>query len=302
MSENLLTENIPFSVAMSVYKNDSPAQLREALVSICEQSYPAAEIYLVVDGPIPEELDNIILEFAEKYGNFTINRLQENKGLGNALRIAVKNCKNDLILRMDSDDISAPGRFEKQIKAYLEEPADVIGGWTLGFVGDLQMGKVSSAKRKLTHQEIIKVIRKKSPMSHVTVMFRKEAVLKAGNYQDLFYHEDYYLWIRMIQAGCTFRNIPEYLVYVRLGENQARRHGGLKYYKAGTFLRKYMLKHKIMSFGSYVKETAIRIVYQLLIPASFRNYLAMKLKRKALTRAEVEAILQENITYTTNKQ
>ena len=298
----LLTEKIPFSVAMSVYKNDSPAQLREALVSICEQSYPAAEIYLVVDGPISEELDRVILEFAEKYGNFTINRFVENKGRGIVLHHTLNNSKYDLVFVMDSDDISAPGRFEKQIKAYLEEPADVIGGWTLGFVGDLQTGRVSSAKRPLKHEDIVKKAKSKTPISHVTALYRRDAVLKAGNYQDLFYHEDYYLFVRMIQAGCTFRNIPEYLVYVRLGENQARRHGGLKYYKAGAFLRKYMLKHKIMSFGSYLKETAVRIVYQLLIPAGLRNHLAMKLKRKALTREEVDAILQENIAYTTNKQ
>jgi len=290
MSEN----TYKFSVAMSVYKNDSPEQLRVALESICTQSLPADEIYLVIDGPIGEELSLIIKEYADKYGNFTINQLETNGGLGNALRIAVENCKYDLILRMDSDDISAPGRFKKQIEAYKAEPCDVLGGWTLGFVGELEDGKISSARRKLTHEEIVKRLPKRSPMSHVTVLLRRDAVLKAGNYMPLHYHEDYYLWARMIEAGCTFRNIPEYLVYVRLGANQARRHGGLKYYKAGAFLRKFMLKNKIMGFGTYVKETAIRIVYQLLLTPGVRNYVAMKFKRKYLTREEAEAIMENN--------
>ena len=79
----------------------------------------------------------MIQKFSDRYGNFTINQLEKNGGLGNALRIAVEKCRNDLIFRMDSDDISAPGRFKKQIDAYLQEPADVLGGWTLGFVGNL---------------------------------------------------------------------------------------------------------------------------------------------------------------------
>lgn len=288
--------NIKFSVAMSVYKNDKPSQLQEALESICTQSYPASEIYLVIDGPIGDELQSVIDEYAEKYGNFTINQLSTNGGLGNALKIAVENCKYDLIMRMDSDDISAPGRFYKQIKAYEEEPVDVLGGWTLGFVDDLNTGAVSCAKRKLTDAEIKVQIGKKSPMSHVTVLFRRDAVLKAGNYMELFYHEDYYLWARMIESGATFRNIPEYLVYVRLGRNQASRHGGMKYFNAEKFLRKFMLENGITTRKSYIKEMTIRVVYQLLIPPFLRNYLAMRFKRKYLTRDEVDAILNKNLS------
>lgn len=283
-----------FSVAMSVYKNDKPDQLDVALRSICEQSLPADEIYLVIDGPIGEELQSIVDRYAAQYGNFTINQLPTNGGLGNALRLAVENCKYDLILRMDSDDISAPGRFKKQIEAYKEEPADVLGGWTLGFSDSLDDEKISCARRKLTHEEILKALPRRSPMSHVTVLLNRQAVLKAGNYQHLFYHEDYYLWTRMMQSGAKFRNIPEYLVYVRLGKDQARRHGGKKYYKAGAFLRKYMLKNGLSTRSTYIKETAIRIVYQLLIPAGLRNYLAMKYKRKYLSRAEVDEILRKN--------
>lgn len=288
--------NTKFSVAMSVYKNDKPSQLREALESICSQSYPASEIYLVIDGPIGEELQSVIDEYAEKYGNFTVNQLSKNGGLGNALKIAVENCKYDLIMRMDSDDISAPGRFYKQIKAYEEAPVDVLGGWTLGFIGDLENGQVSSAERKITHEEIKAQISKKNPISHVTVLFRREAVLKAGNYLDLFYHEDYYLWVRMIETGATFRNIPEFLVYVRLGKDMSSRRGGLRYYKAEKFLRQYMLSNRFITRTCYIKEMAVRFVYQLLIPSWLRNQLVMRFKRKYLTRDEVSRILENNLS------
>lgn len=288
-------ENIKFSVAMSLYKNDKPEQLREALESICTQSYPADEIFLVVDGPVGEDLDSIVREYSDKYGNFTLKRLETNAGLGNALRIAVEECKNDLIVRMDSDDISAPGRFAKLVEEYTREPADVLGSWAIGFVGDLYTtDMISCSRRPLKHDDIIKRLPHRSPMSHVTVMLRREAVIRSGNYKDLFYHEDYYLWARMIQAGCTFRNIPEYLMYVRLGVDKAKRHGGKRYYKAGAFLRKYMLKNNLMSRFSYIKETIIRVVYQLVLPPRVRNYFAMKYNKVYLTRTEADEIINNN--------
>ena len=290
-------ENRPkFSVAMSVYKNDDPNNFRTALDSVCQQSLVPDEVYLVVDGPISEELSAIICDYEKKYDFFTVNRLEKNIGLGNVLRLVVEKCKYDLVIRMDSDDISAPGRFRKQIEAYMQEPCDVLGGSTVGFVGDLESTeKVSAANRKNTHEEILKVLPKKSPMSHVTVLMRREAVLRAGNYMHSHYHEDYYLWARMAQAGCKFRNIPEYLVYVRLGEDQARRHGGWKYFKAEYDIRKYMLKNKIATFPQFVKELAVRFVYQLLIPPSLRNWLSINIKRKYITREQADAILNKNI-------
>lgn len=287
-----------FSVAMSVYKNDNPKQLEVALNSICSQSLAADEIYLVIDGPIGEQLLSVINEFSKKYGNFTINQLEKNGGLGNALKIAVENCRYDLIMRMDADDISAPGRFKKMINAYKQEPVDVLGSWTIGFVGDNpETGECSIAQRALRHEDIIRQINKKSPMSHVTVLMRREAVLKAGNYQDLFYHEDYFLWARMIQSRATFRNIPEYLVYVRLGKDQAKRHGGIKYFKAEKFLRKFLLENKIIPLSQYIKCMTIRFFYQLILIPSVRNYIAVHFKRKTISKEEVKNIMKQNGEY-----
>lgn len=291
-----------FSVAMSVYAGDVPEQLREALSSVCNQSYKPNEIFVVIDGPISDELEDVMTEYSERYGNFTFYRFEENKGLGIALQTIVEKCKYDLIIRMDSDDISAPGRFKKLLDAYCEEPVDVLGSWTLGFVGDIETGRVSAARKKLTHDEIVRMLPHKTPMSHVSVLFRREAVLKAGNYQHLFYHEDYYLWARMIQAGCTFRNIPEYLVYVRLGENQAKRHGGVRYFKAGHFLRRFMLKNRLMTRKEFVEETILRVVYQLLLTPSLRSWVSMQFRRKALTRSEINRILSGNELYENNQR
>lgn len=290
-------ENRPkFSVAMSVYKNDDPSNFRVALDSVCHQSLVPDEVYLVVDGPISEELNAIVNEYEGKYDFFTVRRFEQNAGRGKVLRFTVENCKYDLIACMDGDDISAPGRFKKQIEAYMEEPCDVLGGSTVGFVGDLKSTeKVSVANRKTAHEDILRQLPKKCPMSQVTVLMRRKAVLAVGNYMHSHYHEDYYLWARMAKAGCKFRNIPEYLVYVRLGKDQARRHGGWKYFKAEYDIRKYMLKNELATFPQFVKELAVRLVYQLLIPPGLRNWLSIKVKRKYITREQADEILKKNI-------
>lgn len=292
-----LNKPADFSVAMSIYKNDDPNQLRIALESICSQSYQPSEIYLVIDGPVGENLQNIVNEFTAKYDFFTVNQLEKNGGLGNALKIAVENCKYEIITRMDSDDISAPGRFKRQLDAFVSSNVDVLGGWTLGFFGDLETGDVSAFNSKLTNEEIYKQIGVRTPVSHVTAMFRKESVLGAGNYQDLFYHEDYYLWARMINKGYVFKNIPEYLVYVRCGEDASARHGGWKYFSAEKFLRNYMLKNHICSFGTYIKQMAARVIYQLILSPKLRVGIDKKFKRKYLTRKQADEILEKNRQY-----
>lgn len=286
--------NTPFSVAMSVYKNDNPEYLEKALDSICNQDCLPSEIYLVIDGPIGNELQKVITSYADRYDFFTINQLEKNKGLGNALKLAVEKCRYDLIARMDSDDISAPGRFRKQIDAYLENPVDVLGGWTLGFFGDLYQGNVSSFNSKLNYEEIKQQIKNVTPVSHVTVLLNRQAVLRAGNYMDLYYHEDYYLWVRMLEQGCTFRNIPEYLVYVRCGEDQARRHGGRKYFQAELFLRKYMLNAGITNKSVFIKNVFIRFIYQIVFFPSVRVWADKHIKRKMLSREEANKIIADN--------
>ena len=287
-------KKVCFSVAMSVYQKDNPDQLDVALNSICTQSYLPSEVYLVIDGPIGSDLSSVIDKYASSYDFFTIKQLEKNGGLGNALRIAVENCKYDLIARMDSDDISAPGRFRKQVEAFISDPVDVQGGWTLGFFGDLYKGDVSAFTPKLTNEEIHKQIAIRTPISHVTAFFRREAVLAAGNYKDLFYHEDYYLWARMISLGMTFRNIPEYLVYVRCGENASARHGGIKYFQAESFLRSFILEKGLSSKKDYYTQMLKRIIYELLLPPKARVYIDKKYKRHFLSRVEVDDILARN--------
>ena len=268
-----------FSVCMSVYRNDDVLFLQQALDSIMQQSYMPDEVVLVVDGPVSDELRNAIESKAQEYAQIKPVYLPENKGLGNALREALLHANNDIIARMDSDDISMPGRFEKQLEYLQSHPdVDLVGGQITEFI-DTPDNIVAKRNVPLSHEEIIKYMRVRCPFNHPTVMFRKKAVLDAGNYMDWFWNEDYSLWIRMYLANMMFANIPETLVDVRVGKDMYNRRGGWKYFKSEAGIQWFMLKNGIISLPLYLFNTSRRFCLQVLMPNWLRGLIFQKFAR-----------------------
>ena len=270
------------SICTSVYKNDNPEFVRSALDSmLVHQSVKPDEIILVQDGPVPDELLTVLSEYEEKYaGIIHIIRLEKNGGLGNALKLGVENAKYNICARMDSDDICLPDRFEKQL-AYLEAhpEVDIVGGQMTEFI-DTPDNIIGRRDVPLTNEEIFEYMKSRCALNHVTVMFRKEAVLKAGNYQDWFWNEDYYLWVRMMMAGCRFANIPNVLVNVRSGADQYARRGGKKYFDSEIGIKKLMLENGLISRKEYVVNYLQRFIIQLLLPNRVRGWVYRTFARK----------------------
>ena len=270
-----------FSVAISVYKNDNATHFDKALESITSlQTILPDEIVLVVDGPISEELDRVIAKYEEKYDMFNVVRLPQNGGLGNALRIAVDRCQNQLIARMDSDDIALPNRFEEQLKIFEQRPdLDIVGGDISEFIGD-EDNIVAHRRVPVTDADIKQYIKVRCPFNHMTVMYKKDAVIKAGGYLDLFWNEDYYLWIRMCEQNCKMANTGTVLVNVRTGSEMYKRRGGKKYYKSEKFLQRYMLEKKMIGFPTYFTNLTKRVIVQVLMPPKIRGWVFRKFARK----------------------
>jgi glycosyltransferase involved in cell wall biosynthesis len=271
-----------FSIITSVYKNDKPEFVRTALDSmLIHQSVKPSEIVLVQDGPVPSELCILLNEYENKFQEIIhIIRLEKNGGLGNALRLGVENAKYSIIARMDSDDICMPNRFEKQL-AYLEThpDCDIVGGQMTEFIGEPD-NIVGRREVPLDNDGIYRYMKSRCGFNHVTVMFRKEAVLKAGNYQDWFWNEDYYLWVRMMMNKCVFANIPDVLVNVRSGEDQYARRGGKKYFDSEIGIKKLMLNNGIISRTEFVINYVERFVIQLMLPNKVRGWVFRTFARK----------------------
>lgn len=263
-----------FSVLISIYCKENPVWLHEAFDSLFSQTVTPNEIVLVKDGPLTPELDAVINEFAERYPFFNIVQNETNLGLGLALQKGVLACSNEIIARMDTDDIIPKDRFEKQL-AKIEEGYDVVSCWSQLFIGE-QDNVVAVKTRPEKHEDIVKLAHRRSPVCHAACMLRKSAVLKAGNYMNCPLYEDYHLWIRMIMSGAKFYNIQEVLYFVRTTEDQAKRRSGYKYLKTEMAFFKEFYKKGFFSTGEYLKNVMIRTVVRL-APSPIRFVLFTKI-------------------------
>lgn len=270
----------PFSVAISVYKNDNPAYFERALSSITdEQTIIPDEIVLVVDGPIGNKLNEVIKKYQTKYNIFNVIRLVKNTGLGNALKVAVENAKYELIARMDSDDISLPTRFETQLKYFMLNPdVDVVGGDITEFIDD-ESNVIGKRLVPMCNGDIREYMKVRCAMNHVSVMYKKSAVQAVGGYLDWFWNEDYYLWIRMQLNNAIFANTGTVLVNVRVGEEMYQRRGGIKYFQSEAKLQKFMLDNNIINKPRYLINISERLVLQVLMPNKLRGFIFQKFAR-----------------------
>lgn len=269
-----------FSVCMSVYKNDSPTDFRTAIDSIINQTVKPNEIILVEDGLVPSELEDLIKLLESRIDILKVVRLPENVGHAGARQTAMEAATNDLIAVMDSDDIAVKNRFELQLKAFNHnKDVSVIGGQIKEFVGSSK-NIVGERIVPENDREIKTYLQARCPMNLVTVMYRKSDVAKVGGFIDWYCEEDYYLWIRLAEAGFKFYNINETLVNVRVGKEMYQRRGGLRYFKSEAKLQGYMLRHGIISFPRYCYNVAGRFAVQVAMPNKLRGFIFQKLFRK----------------------
>ncbi len=269
-----------YSVLMSVYHKEKPEYLRQAIESIQAQTFPTDDFVLVCDGPLTPELDAVIAVKQQEMGKaLNVVRLVKNGGLGNALNEGIKHCKNDLVARMDSDDIAYPDRCEKQIGVFSAHPeVSICSGVVEEFTTNPE---VVDAKRvpPETNAEIVEFAKKRNPFNHPCVMYKKSAVETAGSYQDFYLLEDYYLWLRMLMAGYQGYNIQEPLLHMRAGSDMYLRRAGWKYAKSQAKLFKFMKENGFIGNEQYISSCAIRYG-SALAPNRLRKFMFEKVLRK----------------------
>lgn len=278
--------NMKFSVSMCVYGKDNPEHFRTAVESILNQTVQPDEVVLVVDGPVPDGL-NLVIHSFEKNKLFNVIRLSENQGHGNARRIGLNACTNELVAIMDADDISFNNRFEKQLKVFAyNDKLSVVGGNIVEFIDEPE-NIVGERIVPSQDSEIKEYLKKRCPMNLVTVMFKKSHIEKVGGFIDWYCEEDYYLWIRMFLAKMIFANTEDILVKVRVGKDMYARRGGWKYYKSEAKLQKYMFKNKITNYFTYISNKTKRFIVQVLLQNSIRGWVFKKLARRKVDAKEV---------------
>lgn len=259
-----MKKKVPLSVLMSVYFKETPNNLKTAIESIVEQTYLPDEFIIVKDGLLTKELDSLLSEYDTNYEWIKVIQLDKNVGLGRALNQGLIHCRNEYVARMDSDDYSFPYRFQQQIEFISKHPdCDVVGGNIVEFDND--SGEDISLRRvPTTSDEIKQYLKKRNPMNHVSVVFKKSSVLDCGGYIDCPYFEDYYLWARMLKKQKKLVNINIEMVRVRAGLSMSNRRGNIKYIKCIINFEKKLLNLGLITYFDYFMNILIRIIVAIL--------------------------------------
>lgn len=265
-----------YSVLMSLYKKEHPEYLRIALDSMLNQTVKPDEIVFVLDGPLTEELYAVVEEY-KSHLKIVVN--EENLGLGLALNKGLEVCRNELVARMDTDDISKPSRCEKQLKRFEEKPElAIVGSYIDEFVGDTS-NVISQRRVPLTTEAIYNYAKRRSAFNHPAVMYRKSAVLAEGGYSDLKRNQDVDLFGRMLFAGYKAENIDESLLWFRSGNELTARRKSWENTKSYIDTIKKFWKMGYSSFADYAK-VAVAQTGMFILPASMQDWVYKKFLRK----------------------
>jgi glycosyltransferase involved in cell wall biosynthesis len=213
-----------YSVLMSVYDKEKPEYLKQSIESMLNQTVKPEQFVVVEDGALNKSLSDIIDKYKADFNElFTIVKLQVNGGLGNALNQGLKACRNELVARMDSDDISLPRRCEKELKLFLDNPDLSIVGTNIDEFWDNPNEIKCSRIVPSSYEEIKKNIGRIQPFNHPTVMYKRSEVLKGGGYPTTRRNEDRKLFSVMIMNNCKAENINESLLLYRSDKNNYKR-------------------------------------------------------------------------------
>lgn len=267
---------MPVSVLMAVYKNDRTDWFKQAVDSMIRQTHQPDEILVVVDGPVGKELETAIRSYGKKIKAIW---LAENKGLWNALNVGLDTAKNELVARMDSDDIAVEDRIAKQLDMFLEDENLVLaGGQIQEFEGDID-NLTTRRQVPLVHEDIVRYAKYRSPFNHPTVMYKRSVIKKWGGYSALMRTEDYDLWVRLLMAGCKTANHPDELTYYRLNENNQKRKTSWTQKKESLALCKRFYSFGFLSKKEYVAAVGGRLLF-FALPTTLKTYVYKKVLRK----------------------
>lgn len=266
---------------MSVYSREKAEFLEESLKSLLNQTLLPERIVIVKDGTLTASLESVISDFKTKSPStiFPVG-YDENKGLGYALNYGMKFINTAIVARMDADDIAVQERFQVQVDFLRDHPEiDVVGSWIAEFTGS---GVKPHQIRKVPefHDEILQYARLKNPMNHMTVMFRKDSVERAGGYMHAPFFEDYFLWIRMLKAQMKFHNLQTPLILARVGNNMVGKRHGLKY--LGHEINHFRSMRKLGFVGTlqFLLAIGIRVPFRLIPKKLLEGLYSLILRKK----------------------
>lgn len=265
-------------VLMAVYRGDDPVLFEKAVESVYNNTLRPDQFVLVVDGPVPALLQDVISRLEARHG-LEVVALPENRGLARALNEGLTHVRTQWVARADADDLNLPNRFEAQAQALLHAPeTDLLGSAIL----EVEPDGTPVAVRRLPaeHERIRRYLLSRNPFNHMTVVYRCQSVRQVGGYPTIHLKEDYGLWSRLAAQGSRMANLPEILVHATAGRAMYQRRGGWKYAKSEIEMQGFLVDLGLKSRPRAVVDGLLRgAVY--LLPSALRGLIYEKMLRSA---------------------
>ncbi len=278
-----------YSILMSVYCGENAIEVKECIQSMINQTVKPSQFVLVCDGPLTQELDNVINDFEVNYPDlFDVIRLAENVGIGLAANEGLKHCKYEYVAKMDSNDIAVENRCELQLQKFKENPQlAVLGGYIEEFDEDIQ-NPFAVRTVPLDHKGICKYAKRRQPFNNVTVMYKKSVVQSVGGYNNLRRGEDYDLYIRILKAGYYTENIDDVLVKVRVEQNSRVKRHSFETFKFFVSTRWNSYKIGYSSFFDFLVCFCAEFVV-FICPNRVQHFIYNKFLRKSADKKQSDA-------------
>ena len=265
------------SALLTLYDGVIARHFSAALKSLSAQTRPADQVVLVIDGPIRNELQDLVDSFAEELKFCTVV-LEQNRGRGGASAAGMKRCEYDLIARVDADDTSTPDRFFKQEKFLRNRPDIDAVGAAIRFVdGDGNDTIKREMRLPSDPDELGKFARRRMPITHPTAMLRASAIAKAGGYLPDHFSEDYELVARMVMSGARLTNMPETLLHHTIDQGSLIRRSGWNKFVEEVRLQAKFRRIGFVSNKQYVINLLLRAAPRLL-PNKLIDYAVKKMR------------------------
>ena len=268
-----------FSVLLPVYHKVVPYEFDLALKSINDNSLRPSQVIIVIDGPVSEEIESVIVR--NMLPNYVVVRMPRHLGIVAALNLGLEYCKTELVARCDADDVNRIDRFELQLNAFLrDDKIDVCGGQVL----EISESGAFMKEVPVTDFEIKRFLRRRNPINHMTVMYKKSAVAGVGRYPDIKFREDYALWAKLASNQANFFNLTDVLVEVKGGLDMYKRRGRASDIFYEVKLQNFLYSHKIINFAQYGQNLIIRGA-NLFLPSVVRAHFYKSYLRRRIQKA-----------------
>lgn len=273
-----------YSVLMSIYTQEDPSFFKLSIESMLRQTLKPEEIVIVKDGKLTKQLNAVVEYYCGLEPNlFTIVELENNVGLGLALNEGLKKCRNELVARMDTDDISLPNRCEILVNEFEKnKELCIVGSYVDEFITDTKK-VISSRIVPLDHSEILQYSRRRNPFTHPSVMYKKSKVLELGGYRDFRRNQDLELFVRMLNNGCLSKNVDKSLLLFRANQENLKRRKSWQ--KCSSYIKLiYLFWRNGYSKLSDVIIIATSQVIVFIMPVKLFSWLSKKMLRKVIDR------------------